>query len=279
MKTAVNNYQHLYGAIIGDIVGSTYEFSRQKDYDFYLFPFGCDITDDTILTVATAFAILDTGSRCTENDFADAYYHFARKYPTPKGGYGASFSQWVASKSFRPYFSMGNGCAMRVSPCAYASGNLDICMELATQSATATHNHWQSVRAVQALTFAIYYLNRETSVVTIIKELDSNYGFSRVKFYVDHPDLFDAYRNDYEYTELVFPTVEGALICALTATSFEDAIRRAVSLGGDADTLAAIAGSVAEARFQIPADMIQTANRHIPMQMKKVIENFNFKII
>lgn len=278
MKSTINQGKHLYGAIIGDIAGSVYEFSKQKSYDFELFPLRCDITDDTILTVATAFAILDTGSRCSENEFGDAYYHFARKYPNPMGGYGASFSLWVRDGKMRPYNSLGNGCAMRVSPCAYASAFLDRCLALATRSASPTHNHWQGIRAAQCITAVIYFLYHGSSVDQVVAEIDSQFGYDKVSLYVKHPDLFDAYRNDYKYTEHAEPTVQGALISALTATSYEDAIRRAVSLGGDADTLAAIAGSVAEARFEIPEYMIQIADRRLPDYLKDIIKAYNEKI-
>lgn len=278
MKSTINKGKHLYGAIIGDIAGSVYEFSRQKSYDFELFPFGCNITDDSILTVATAFAILDTGTRTTEDQFADAYYEFAKKYPRPMGGYGMSFSTWVHDAQKRPYNSLGNGCAMRVSPCAYTSMYLDRCIALATRSSASTHNHWQGIRAAQCITTAIYLLNHGSSVAEVLDYLDRQFCYEKVTFYVKRPDMFEVYRNNYEYTEHAEPTVIGALICALSATSFEDAIRRAVSLGGDADTLAAIAGSVAEARFEIPESMIQIADRLLPDHLKDIITAYNKKI-
>lgn len=278
MKSTINQGKHLYGAIIGDIAGSVYEFSREKSYDFELFPFGCNYTDDTILTVATAYAILDTGSRCTENDFADAYYKFAKKYPNPMGGYGMSFSTWVYDGKMRPYNSLGNGCAMRVSPCAYTSMFVDRCIALATRSASPTHNHWQGIRAAQCITTVIYLLNHGADIKDVLAAIDSQFGYAYVTFYVKRPDKFDVYRKNYEYTEQAEPTVQGALICALLATSYEDAIRRAISLGGDADTLAAIAGSVAEARFEIPEEMIKIADSLLPDHLKDIIKAYNVKI-
>jgi ADP-ribosylglycohydrolase len=278
MKSTINQGKHLYGAIIGDIAGSVYEFSKQKSYDFELFPRGCNITDDSILTVATAYAILNTGTAASESNFAVAYYDFAKQYPHPMGGYGSSFSKWVNDATMRPYNSLGNGCAMRVSPCAYASAFLDRCIALATRSSASTHNHWQGIRAAQCITTAIYLLNHGSSVAVVRDYLDRQFCYEKVTFYVRHPDLFEAYKNDYEYTEHAEPTVIGALICALTATSYEDAIRRAISLGGDADTLAAIAGSIAEARFEIPEEMIKIADSLLPDHLKDIIKAYNVKI-
>ena len=278
MKSTINQGKHLYGAIIGDIAGSVYEFSKQKSYDFELFPRGCNITDDSILTVATAYAILNIGTTTSESNFAVAYYDFAKQYPHPMGGYGSSFSKWVNDATMRPYNSLGNGCAMRVSPCAYTSMFLDRCIALATRSSASTHNHWQGIRAAQCITTAIYLLNHGSSVAEVLDYLDRQFCYEKVTFYVRHPDLFEAYKNDYEYTEHAEPTVIGALICALTATSYEDAIRRAISLGGDADTLAAIAGSIAEARFEIPEEMIKIADSLLPDHLKDIIKAYNVKI-
>lgn len=275
----LNKNKHLYGAIIGDIAGSVYEFSRNKSYDIELFPIGCNITDDSILTCATAAAILNYGgSRCDASLFAEMYHRFADAYKHPMGGYGAGFSTWFHDKTLRPYNSLGNGCAMRVSPCAYVSRYTNECLEVATQSSAATHNHWQGIRAAQCVTFAIYNLNYGMSVKDLLKELNDQYCYDKVTFYVNHPDLFEAYRNNYEYTERADLTVQAALICALGATSFEDAIRRAISLGGDADTLACIAGSIAEARFEIPDDMIQIANSKLPEDLREIVKTFNTMI-
>lgn len=274
----LNKNKHLYGAIIGDIVGSAYEFSRMKSYNFELFPNGSDFTDDTILTCATANTLIYRERSLTITDFMSSYQIFAGCYPHPKGSYGASFSQWVNSCTHLPYFSMGNGAAMRVSPCAYVSDDLNVCLYFATLSASATHNHWQGIRAAQAVVAAIFYLNHGDSVESVVNKIESLFCYNKIRPYVQCPDLFEAYRNNYEYTELAEDTVVGAMICALTATSFEDAIRRAVSLGGDADTLACIAGSIAEARFEIPDDMIQIANSKLPEDLREIVKTFNTMI-
>ena len=240
MMTTVNKNKHLFGAIIGDIVGSVYEFGRQKSYDFDFFSYGCNITDDTILTCATA-----------------------------------GFSTWVFDGTMRPYNSLGNGAPMRVSPCAYFSAYINRCLEVATMSASATHNHWQAIRAVQCVTFAIYELRHGTSVKDLIQKIYQQYEYGMIRLCTKDQKAYDLFQQKYEYTEHSEKTVIGALICALSATSFEDAIRRAVSLGGDADTLAAIAGSIAEARFEIPDAMIDVAKQKLPKKLLDIVTEFN----
>lgn len=261
------NKQKLYGAIIGDIAGSCYEFSANKNYDCELFPKGCSFTDDTILTAATAMAIL------LENDFALMYKTWGRNYPHPKGGYGASFSQWLFSDSMVGYNSLGNGAAMRVSPCAYVSKNINEVLDCAARSAVATHSHWQGVRAAQAVARCIYLLNHGygTCPEDVIADL-------RAEFMYDFPSLeadYETQQDLYSYSERAEETVPMAIWCALSATSFEDAVRRAIALGGDADTLGAITGSIAECIFEIPADMIKVANKLLDNRIIKTIQNFN----
>lgn len=280
MSTKINISKHLFGAIIGDIAGSCYEFSRRKDYDFEFFPATCDITDDSILTIATAKTLIARGREAQQGDFAYFYRKFANKYPYPKGSYGASFVEWLMKDDTTSYNSLGNGAPMRVSACAYAylDQDINVALDLATKSAASTHNHWQAVRAVQAVVSCIWYLYNGMSLDFTIKTIDQQFGYDKATFYINHEDLFDAYRNDYQYTEHSDKTVEGALICALTATSFEDAIRRAVSLGGDADTLAAITGSIAEARFEIPDAMIKVAKAKLPSYLHNIVIDFNSRI-
>lgn len=275
MMTTVNKNKHLFGAIIGDIVGSVYEFSRQKSYDFDFFSYGCNITDDTILTCATAEAILRNGNIVDTQDFANEYYDFAKEFPHPMGGYGAGFSTWVYDGTMRPYNSLGNGAPMRVSPCAYFSAYINRCLEVATMSASATHNHWQAIRAVQCVTFAIYELRHGTSVKDLIQKIYQQYEYEMIRLCTKDQKAYDLFQQKYEYTEHSEKTVIGALICALSANSFEDAIRRAVSLGGDADTLAAIAGSIAEARFEIPDAMIDVAKQKLPKKLLDIVTEFN----
>lgn len=259
--------QRLYGAIIGDIAGSCYEFVGNKNYNCELFPKGCDFTDDSILTAATAMAIL------LETSFAESYKEWGRAFPFPKGGYGTSFAQWLRTESMTGYNSLGNGAAMRVSPCAYVSEDTNAVLDCAARSAVATHSHWQGVRAAQAVARCIFLLNHGygTCPEDVIADL-------RAEFMYDFPSLeadYETQQDLYSYSERAEDTVPMAIWCALSATSFEDAIRRAIALGGDADTLGAITGSIAECIFEIPADMIKVANKLLDNRIIKTIQNFN----
>lgn len=265
-RLSVNN-QRLYGAAIGDIAGSAYEFQHNKNYNCELFPKGCSFTDDTILTAATATALL------FGMDFAEMYRDWGCSYPCPMGGYGGSFGQWLRNESRFGYNSLGNGSAMRVSPCAYVSQSINDVMDCAARSAVATHSHWQGVRGAQAVAYCIFMLN-----VGYGDTLEDVAAAVRAEFGYDIPRL-DAYYETqqmlYTYSERAEETVPMALWCALSATSFEDAVRRAIALGGDADTLGAITGSVAECIYEIPAEMIKTANKKLDSSIKRTIQNFN----
>lgn len=267
MKKTINK-QKLFGAVIGDIAGSSYEFVHNKDYGCELFPKGCSFTDDTILTAATAMAVT------LERDFAQIYKEWGRAYPRPKGGYGASFSQWLYTDSMIGYNSLGNGAAMRVSPCAYVSENINEVLDCAARSAVATHSHWQGVRAAQAVARCIFLLNHgygdsREDVISAI----------RAEFLYDFPSLdadYETQQDLYFYSERAEDTVPMAIWCALSATtSFEDAVRRAIALGGDADTLGAITGSIAECIFEIPADMLKLAKKMLDKSILNTIETFN----
>lgn len=267
MKTKKINKKRLYGAIIGDICGSVYEFVGNKNYNCELFPKGCDFTDDTILTAATADAIL------LGENFACSYRRWGTLYPCPKGGYGGSFSVWLHSDSMTGYNSLGNGSAMRVSPCAYVSEEINEVIDCATRSALPSHSHWQGIRAAQAVVRCIFLLNHGYG-----ETLEDVASAIRGEFNYDIPSLEADYRMQqimYSYSERAEDTVPIAIWCALSATSFEDAIRRAIALGGDADTLGAITGSIAECIFEIPAEMIETVDKILDKRIRNIINNFN----
>ena len=268
MKTKMTiNKQRLYGAVIGDIAGSVYEFVGNKNYNCELFPKGCDFTDDSILTAATAMAIT------LELSFAESYKDWGRAFPSPKGGYGTSFAHWLYSDSTLGYNSLGNGAAMRVSPCAYVSEDINAVLDCAARSAVATHSHWQGVRAAQAVARCIYLLNHGygTNPEDVIAAI-------RAEFMYDFPSLeadYETQQDLYFYSERAEETVPMAIWCALSATSFEDAVRRAIALGGDADTLGAITGSIAECIFEIPADMMEVAKGMLDKRIVKTFDEFN----
>ena len=251
----------MLGAIIGDIVGSVYEWHNIKTKDFPLFRDDCFFTDDTVMTIATADAIMNGGEA---DNFIDVYKKWGRLYPD--AGYGGRFSSWIHSGDRKPYNSWGNGSAMRVSPCAWMMNcgfyGRTGCWpsngwECVTKSAEVTHNHPEGLKGAQATAAAIF-LSRfyagghafdycqpwslEELKAEIKKLIESNLGY-------DLSRTLDEIRPTYRFNESCQDTVPQAIIAFLESTDFEDAIRNAISLGGDSDTLAAITGSIAEAVY------------------------------
>lgn len=248
----------MFGAIIGDVVGSVYEFHNIKTKDFPLFQDKCFFTDDTVMTCAVAKAIMDGGSR---DNFIDAMKKYGKMYPN--AGYGGRFRSWLFSNDRKPYNSFGNGSAMRVSPCAW----VDDCSEtwvlpnkaanLAKLSAEVTHNHPEGIKGAVAVAEAIFicrYYHRqgttnenniEACKKTVKEQIEKKYGYNLSQ-------ALDEIRPGYSFNETCQKTVPQAIIAFLESRDFEDAIRNAISLGGDSDTLAAITGSIAEAAYSIP---------------------------
>ncbi|MCD7828016.1 MAG: ADP-ribosylglycohydrolase family protein, partial [Clostridiales bacterium] len=250
----------MLGAIIGDIVGSVYEFNNIKTKDFPLFRPDCIFTDDTVMTVAVAEAVMNGGER---DDFIDSMKKYGRMYPD--AGYGGKFRIWLSSEGREPYNSFGNGSAMRVSPCAWIadcgagagmSENDRRCVKL---SAEVTHNHPEGVKGAMATADAIFMCRRYFGGYCGDNEDPVNGNPAefkkRLKEYIEKEygyDLsrtLDEIRPTYRFNETCQKTVPEAIIAFLESTDFEDAIRNAVSLGGDSDTLAAITGSIAEAAY------------------------------
>lgn len=256
----------MLGAIVGDIVGSVYEWNNIKTKDFPLFRDDCFFTDDTVMTCAVAEAIMNGGQK---DDFIDAMKKYGRMYPN--ADYGARFNRWLMTENREPYNSFGNGSAMRVSPCAW---RLDATTDelppegkrLAQLSSEVTHNHPEGIKGAMATADAIFMCryffsgyasdNGQTNsdnpaeIKRRVKEhIEKEYGYDLSK-------TLDEIRPTYRFNETCQDTVPQAIIAFLESTDFEDAIRNAISLGGDSDTLAAITGSIAEAAYGIP-DWIQ----------------------
>ncbi|MFZ5483847.1 MAG: ADP-ribosylglycohydrolase family protein [Pseudomonadota bacterium] len=252
----------MYGAIIGDIVGSRWEFKRIKRKDFPLFSEKNGITDDSVLTVAVADALLN------QRDPAEALRDWARRVPLSQhvGGYGGKFSWWVSNPVvMEPYNSYGNGSAMRVSPAGFLARSLDEALAMADLVTAITHNHPEGMKGARATTHAIYMARNGATPREIRSVIADTYAY-------DLSASVDEIRPTYTFNESCQRTVPQALTCALEAQDFEDALRNAVSLGGDADTLAAIAGPVAEALYGIPAELGARAWAYVPMEMRPVIE-------
>ncbi len=262
----------MWGAIIGDIVGSIYEFKNHRSTEFELFPRNCFFTDDSILTVATAATLLESREDFPgTHEFAANYRKFGRLYPG--GGYGGRFKQWLLDDSLGAYGSMGNGSAMRVSPVAWFARELSIIRELARDSARPTHDHLRGLQAAEFTAVAIAYGRRGVRGHELKHLMTASF-----------PGAYDLERSvgwlreNYEYSELAHETVPEAFICVLEADSFEQAIRNAVSIGGDTDTVACIAGSIAEALFPIPPEMLSEARRRLPPHLLEVVDAFDRRI-
>jgi len=257
----------MLGAIIGDIIGSTYEFDKVKTKDFDLFESEADFTDDTVLTVATADAILNNKT------YLDVYKTYPKKYPNR--GYGGSFYNWVENKKSEPYESFGNGSAMRVAPIGWAFDTLEQVLEEAKKSAEVTHNHPEGIKGAQAVASAVFLARNGFSKEEIEKYLETEFGYDLYRF-IDEVRLTTAGDSS------CMKSVPEAIICFLESNSFEDAIRNAVSLGGDADTQACIAGAIAEAFYkEIPKEFKRKAStlldKDLIATVKQFREKFNIK--
>ena len=260
----------VWGAIIGDIAGSRFEFNPTDDYDFEMFTDECDYTDDTICTVAVADALL------RDKDFGENIHDWCRRFPHPMGGYGGSFRKWVLSNNPQPYNSFGNGAAMRVSPvaCWYGGDNLNKVMQSAEATATPTHNHPEGIKGAQTVALAIAIalknsrLRKKDEAADVKSLLQACVDFSGYNIELNDEDV----RNHFE--ETCQGTVPVALWIIGKSHSFGSAIRYAVSLGADADTLGAIVGSIAGAIWGIPHRFIERARLYLPMEMRDVIKEF-----
>ena len=244
----------MIGAIIGDIVGSRFEFNNHLGTDFKLFSDECSYTDDTICTIAIADAILHNKS------YKDSLVEWCNKYPHPMGGYGARFAQWIHNPE--PYDSFGNGSAMRVSPIGWAFEDLTDTMIDAAVSAEVSHNHQEGVKGAVSVAGLIFQLRNGTKLKDI--DFQDMYTFQKV----------DYIRATNTFNETCQVTVPQAISCVMEATSFENAIRLAVSIGGDTDTIAAIAGSIAEAIWGVPERIKQEALQYLPAEIIEIINKF-----
>jgi ADP-ribosylglycohydrolase len=249
----------MLGALIGDLVGSVYEWSNIKSTQFEFLKPECFFTDDSVLTVATASALL-TGTGYTE-----AYQDFARRYPGR--GYGGYFSNWIYSDNPQPYNSLGNGSAMRVSPVGFAFNTVDEVLAEAEASAVVTHNHPEGIKGAQATALAVLLARQKTPLEEIRASITSCCGYDLLR-------SLDEIRPVYAFDVSCQGSVPEAIIAFLESTGFEDAIRKAISIGGDSDTIACITGGIAEAYYGVPDDIAQKAYPYLPREFLDVIEAF-----
>ena len=267
----------MYGAIIGDIAGSTLEFQGKKIYDFPMFIKGSDITDDTIMTIAVARALMQWRKEGGNLHEAMCFHmrDLGKKYPYPMGYYGNSFASWLRKKNPAPYYSCGNGSAMRASPCGLIAGSLEEALELAEISAEVTHDHPEGIKGAVATAAAVYLAKTHHSKKEIRDYIHEN-------FYPMDRTL-DEIRPTYRFEATCQKSVPESIIAFLESTSFEDAIRKVISLGGDADTMAAITGPIAWAYYssqagaELPEDMqtLQALSKpYLPEDFVQTIDEF-----
>lgn len=224
----------MLGAIAGDIIGSIYEWNNIRTTEFPLFSDDCRFTDDTVLTVAVAECLL-TGS-----DYVDAFHSYFSRYP--HAGFGGAFRHWAGEKSREPYNSYGNGSAMRVSPVGYAFDTLPDVLREAERSAAVTHNHPEGIKGAQAVASAIFMARNGSSKDEIRTFIERSFGY-------DLSPSLDDIRPLYRFDVSCQGSVPQAIRAFLESDGYEDAIRKAISLGGDSDTLACMAGGIAGAFF------------------------------
>jgi ADP-ribosylglycohydrolase len=250
----------MLGSIAGDVIGSVYEGSGMKEVMFPLFNPLSQFTADAVLTVATAWAIL------TDTPYGMAYHRFGRRYPDV--GYGPLFALWLRETRPRPYQSFGNGAATRVAPIGFAFSTVDEVLREAERSAMVTHDHPEGVKGAQSVALAVFLARSGASKEGIRDELMRRFSY-------DLRRSVDEIRPSYRFDGTCQGSVPEAIVAFLDSTDYEDAVRLAVSLGGDADTQAAIAGGIAHAFYRHVPAMIDVAVRNrLPAELIEVIDRF-----
>jgi type I restriction enzyme M protein len=256
----------MLGAVIGDIVGSRFEFRNIKTKEFELFGNKCAFTDDTVMTLAIAAAILD----CKGGDYGELSGHAVCRmrelgclYPR---SYGVMFKRWLHMDKPEPYNSFGNGAAMRVSPCGFAAKTLEEAIMLSGKVTAVTHNHPEGIKGAEAVAVSIFLARNGCGIPEIRDYVSRSY----------YPLNFtlDGIRESYRFEESCQGTVPQAIEAFLESESFEDAIRNAISIGGDSDTLAAITGGIAGAYYGIPADIRRQALMFLDERLLKILQDF-----
>jgi ADP-ribosylglycohydrolase len=259
----------MLGAIIGDIVGSVYEFANINDKNFPLFSEMSEFTDDTVMTVAVADGLINSIGLTdaeAEEEVAKSMRSFGNAYPN--AGYGSMFIRWLGKPNAEAYCSYGNGSAMRVSAAGWLYNNLEDTLKYAKISALPTHNHPEGIKGAQAIAHTIFLARYGATKTEIKSVIEDEYGYDVSQGIIDITKLTHG-------EEICQITVPESLICFLDGNSFEDVIRNAIAIGGDSDTVAAIAGSVAEAYYGIPESIIDEALRLLDQPLIDVVTRFS----
>lgn len=259
----------MLGAILGDIVGSPFEFDHNnyKHKDFPLLSEKSNFTDDTVMTVAVARGLI-AGQGDAQKTFVEVQHemqYWGRKYPD--AGYGGMFGQWLYAEHPQPYGSFGNGSAMRVAAAGWLFDTLDKTLEMAKVTAEITHNHPEGIKGAQATAAAIFLARTGHSKPEIRQYVEQTFGY-------DLSRTCDEIRPGYRHVETCQQTVPEAIVAFLESTGFEDALRNAVSLGGDSDTLACITGGIAEAFYGMPQELRAGTLKRLPEEMRAAYELF-----
>ena len=250
----------MIGSIAGDIIGSVYEHRPIKAKDFPLFDPHCRFTDDSVLTIAVADSILNN------RPYRESMQETGRRYPD--AGYGATFFQWLYSPNPQPYNSWGNGSAMRVSPVGFAFSTEEEVLQNAHKSAEISHNHLEGIKGAQATALAVYIARTTRNKEEIRKQISQRFEYDLNR------ELEDI-RSDYFFDVSCQGTVPEAIISFLESESYEDAVRNAISLGGDSDTLACITGGIAEAFYgEIPPYIRRKVKELLPADLLEITERF-----
>jgi ADP-ribosylglycohydrolase len=250
----------MLGAMIGDMAGSVYEWHNIKTPDFVFLKDNCFFTDDTVLTAATAKALM------TDGDYTAAYQDFARRYP--QRGYGGSFNQWIYSEDPKPYNSWGNGSAMRVSPVGFAFDSVEEVLAEAERSAAVTHNHPEGIKGAQSTALAILMSRQGASQAEIRDAVKASFGY-------DLDRTLDEIRPEYTFDVSCQGSVPEAIIAFLESQGYEDAVRKAISLGGDSDTIACITGGIAQAFYGgVPEEIAKQGREYLPEEFLQILEDF-----
>ncbi len=260
----------MLGAIIGDIIGSRFEFDRgDKSRDFELFTSDCEFTDDTVMTVAVAEALMEAGKDADETtmkkNLIKSMKKWGQKYPD--AGYGARFIGWVLSDDPEPFGSYGNGSGMRVSPVGWLYSSLDRTREVARWTAEVSHNHSEGIKGAESVAAAIYMARTGSSIDEIRGYIEKEFGY-------DLSRTLDEIRPTYHHVEDCMHTMPEAITCFLEANSYEEAIRNVMYIGGDTDTLGAIAGAIAEAKWAIPSEIVNKAKEYLSQDILEAVDRF-----
>ena len=261
----------MLGAIIGDIAGSRFEFHNKKSKEFELLSIegGCDTTDDSVMTIAIAEAILQSGKDLSILGDEAVYRMQDIGRDHPYVGYGRRFCDWLESDNPQPYGSWGNGAAMRVSPCGFAAESLEEAIAMADEVTAVTHNHPEGMKGARATAAAVYLARTGKTIPEIRDYIEQN--FYTINF------TLDEIRPVYKFQESCQGSVPQALEAFFESTSFEDAIRNAISIGGDSDTIAAITGGIAEAYYGIPDDIRARALLFLDFEELDILRRFEKK--